>query len=66
MGALIGCFAMDAAGCSKFVIGEWPVPMETAWWLPPVVPAGCLAVLVKEPAQGVLPWTASTLDDRGV
>ena len=49
IGALIGVFAMVVATYSKFVIEEWPGPMEIPLLLPLVVLAGCVVVLVKGP-----------------
>ena len=49
IGALIGAGAMVVATYSKFVIEEWPGPMEIPLLLPLVVLAGCVVVLVKGP-----------------
>jgi len=54
IGALIGSFAMIVATYSKFVIEEWPGPMEIPLALPLVVLAGCLVVLIKGPGA----WSA--------
>lgn len=54
VGALIGTFAMLVATYSKFVIEEWPGPMEIPLLLPLVVGAGCLIILVK----GAGAWSA--------
>lgn len=54
IGALIGSFAMIVATYSKFVIEEWPGPMEIPMALPLVVLAGCLVVLIKGPGA----WSA--------
>jgi uncharacterized membrane protein YphA (DoxX/SURF4 family) len=54
IGALIGAGAMIVATYSKFVIEEWPGPMEIPLALPLVVLAGCLVVLVK----GAGAWSA--------
>ena len=54
IGALIGSFAMIVATYSKFVIEEWPGPMEIPLALPLVVLAGCLVVLTKGPGA----WSA--------
>ena len=54
IGALIGAGAMLVATYSKFVIEEWPGPMEIPLALPLVVLAGCLVVLIKGPGA----WSA--------
>jgi len=54
IGALIGTGAMIVATYSKFVIEEWPGPMEIPLALPLVVLAGCLVVLIKGPGA----WSA--------
>jgi uncharacterized membrane protein YphA (DoxX/SURF4 family) len=54
IGALIGAGAMIVATYSKFVIEEWPGPMEIPLALPLVVLAGCLVVLIKGPGA----WSA--------
>ena len=54
IGALIGSFAMIVATYSKFVIEDWPGPMEIPLALPLVVLAGCLVVLIKGPGA----WSA--------
>ncbi len=60
IGALIGTFAMVVATYSKFVIEEWPGPMEIPLALPLVVLAGCLVVLVKGPGAWSLDLKANT------
>lgn len=54
IGALIGTGAMIVATYSKFVIEEWPGPMEIPLALPLVVLAACLVVLIK----GAGAWSA--------
>ncbi len=54
IGALIGTFAMIVATYSKFVIEEWPGPMEIPLALPLVVLAACVVVLIK----GAGAWSA--------
>ncbi len=60
IGAMLGCLAMLVATYSKFVIEEWPGPMEIPLLLPLVVLAGCLVVLVKGPGAWSSDLKAST------
>lgn len=51
---------MVVATYSKFVIEEWPGPMEIPLLLPLVVLAGCLIVLIKGPGAWSLDLKART------